>query len=684
MPSVAATPVLSAMRSSKLSVTARLTVMLLMVAVGIVVVFVLTLQGLKRTNIELQRLANVEMEQLITSTRLMQQSEMVASYARLVAQTNNVGERRLNMMELTDRMQWLDKLLGELLASGEINKIDPAIADKRQALQHNVAQLSKAIFEPSQYAEGESRVAQLVVENQNLTTDLALVASRAGADMRRELNERGRQLSADVANQQEHLNWLVAALILSVIGAGIYIDAAVSRRIVALQREVREDEFGGIQSADPERSGDEIDQLATAIASYKKHLGDHTRAAQNAVRAKNRFLAGASHDLRQPVQALNLFLETLRGSGLTPPQANILEHARAASAASREMLDTLMDYSRIEAGVLEPKMQPVAVASLLRRLEKEYGPQADSKGLVFRVRDSEDWVYTDQTLLFMLLRNLVSNALRYTERGGVLIGVRRRGKQRCIEVWDTGIGIDAAHHELIFQEFRQVDEDSNAGHKGLGLGLAIVRELADILNVQVSLTSQPGHGSGFRITLMAEAAPPGGYGLVAGLWDAGDDGTYAPLPGLQVLVVDDEPLVRVGLTSMLGQWQCTVHSAATVGQVRRLLSRMQLAGQPMFEVVLTDLRLSKSEDGSMVVMAVRDAISHHTPWQRLPPQYVILTGDTAPERLQMANGLGALLLHKPIDPRALHARLYQEWSLRQQPGAAFTAALPTNDPDHLG
>ena len=665
----------------KLSVTARLIVILSVVAIGIVLVFVLTLQGLKRTNNELQQLSSVEMEQLIASTRLMQQSEMVASYARLVGQTTDTSERRLNMMELTDRMRWLDKQLAELINSGEISKFDPLVMTKREALNLNVDRLSKVVFEPSLYNHDEILVAALVADNQNLATDMALLASRAGADMRRELNERGRQLSADVAEQQTHLNWLVAALMLCVIGAGIYMDASVSRRLVALQRDVRDDEFGGIQHADAEQRGDEIDQLATALASYKKHLGDHTRSAQNAVRAKNRFLAGASHDLRQPVQALNLFLETLRGSGLTSAQANILEHARAASAASREMLDTLMDYSRIEAGVLEPKMQPVAVANLMRRLEKEYGPQADSKGLVFRVRDSEDWVYADPTLLFMLLRNLVSNALRYTEHGGVLIAVRRRGFQRCIEVWDTGIGIALQHHEMIFQEFRQVDEDTGAGHKGLGLGLAIVRELADILNVQVAVASQPGRGSVFRITLMAEAAPPGGYGLVSGLWEQGDDNHYAPLPGLRVLVVDDEPLVRVGLTSMLEQWQCDVHSAATVGQVQRLLSRAQTADQPMFDVVLTDLRLSKTEDGSMVIMAVREAIAHHAPWQKRLPQYFILTGDTAPERLQMANGLGATLLHKPIDPHMLNAQLSREWKLRKS-AELFSDTLPTDEPLH--
>ncbi|MFE1573261.1 ATP-binding response regulator [Comamonas odontotermitis] len=669
-------------RSLKLarpSVTARLLIILTVVALGIALVFVFAIRGLKRTDQEVRRLANVEMEQLVASTRLMQQSEMVASYARLVGQSNSQSERRLNMMELTDRMLWLDKLVTELVASGDLRDLGPQLVTAREALRVKVGQLSGAVFEPSVNGEAAMQTDALVAGSQALATKLSLLASHVAADLRRELNERGRQLSRDVANQQERLNWLVTALILIVIAAGIYMDASVSRRIVSLQREVRDDEFGGIHTA-PDLHGDEIDQLAHAIASYKKHLSDHARHAQNAVHDKNRVLAGVSHDLRQPVQALNLFLETLRGSGLTPPQASVLEHARAASAASREMLDTLMDYSRIEAGVLDAKLQPVAIAGILRRLEKEFGPQADAAGLLFRVRDSEDWVYTDQSLLFMLLRNLVSNALRYTDQGGVLLAVRKRGLQRCIEVWDTGLGIAPTHHELIFQEFRQVGEDHGPGGKGLGLGLAIVRELADILNVQVSLSSRLGKGSVFRVALMAEAAPAGGYGLVSGLWEDADNAGYEPLAGMRVLVVDDEPLVRIGLSSMLEQWQCEVASAATVGQVQRLLRRAQDSASRPFDVVLTDLRLSKTEDGSMVVMAMREAIAHYPPWQTHLPHYIILTGDTAPGRLQLANTMGATLMHKPIDPRQLHDLLSRELGLRLDM-EEFMETLPAIDPD---
>lgn len=649
---------------TKPSVTARLLIILVVVAVGIALVFVFAIQGLKHTNQELRRLANVEMEQLIASTRLMQQSEMVASYAHLVAESSSQSERRQNMMELTDRMLWLDKLVTQLVAGGDLGLLGPQLLSTREALKTKVDQLGRTVFQPSIHEENDVRIIALVQGSRELGTELSLLASHVSADLRRELNARGQKLAQDVAGQQTRLNWLVTTLILIVAFAGLYVDASVSRRILALRREVRKDEFGGIRGKPVEGRGDEIDQLATAIASYKKHLDDHARAAQSAVRAKNRFLAGASHDLRQPAQALSLFLETLRGMGLTPAQASILEQALAASAASREMLDTLMDYSRLEAGVLAPKFQPVALAPLLRRLEKEYGPQADAKGLVFRVRDSEEWVYADQTLLFMLLRNFVSNALRYTEHGGVLIGVRKRGSQRCIEVWDTGIGIDMANHELIFQEFHQVGAEAGLDTKGIGLGLAIVRELADMLNATIGVASCSGRGSVFHVSLMAEAAPANTAPLVEGLWEDGLDMCYL-LPGLRVLVVDDEPLVRAGLCSMLEQWQCDVVGAATVSQVQRLLGRAMEAGTPPWDVVLTDLRLSKAEDGGQVVMTVRETLAHHAPWQDQAPAFFILTGDTTPDRLQMATGLGATLMHKPIEPKALYGCLSSEWARRK-------------------
>ena len=199
------------------SVTSRILLMLAILVVGIVIVFVLTMQGLRRTNLALQQLANVEMEQLIASTRVMQQSEMIGSYARLVAITSDRGERRLNMMELTDRMGWLDKLLREMAQSQGEEKLDVLILAKRNALSTNVQKLSKAIFEPTRYNPEEREILQLVAENQILATDMSLLASRSAADIRRQLNERSLQLSNDVAVQQTRLNWLVAILLLQML-----------------------------------------------------------------------------------------------------------------------------------------------------------------------------------------------------------------------------------------------------------------------------------------------------------------------------------------------------------------------------------------------------------------------------------------------------------------------------------
>lgn len=652
-------------RFNALSVTTRLLLILCVVALGIALVYAFARRGLQHTGQELRHLANVEMEELLNSTRLVQQSEMVASYAHLVTASRELSERRRHMMELNDRMLWLDKLVNQVAAGIEPREDGSQLLRTRHALQQTVSQLSQLVFNPSAQAQDDAQIKALGQDSHKLGNELSMQASHLTAELRRDINNRGQLLAQDVAHQQVRLTLLVLGLLVIVLVAGWHIDASVSKRLKALRREVRKDELGALVSQVSSARGDEIDQLTMTIASYKRHLNKHANAARSAVRAKNRFLAGASHDLRQPVQALNLFLETLRGSGLNQDQSRLLEHALAALAASREMLDTLMDYSRIEAGVLQAQSRAVAVAPLMRRIEKEFGPQADAKGLVFRVHDSEEWVHTDATLLFMMLRNLVSNALRYTDSGGVLIGLRQRRTQRCIEVWDTGIGIDAANHELIFQEFHQIEEASglDGRGKGMGLGLAIVRELADMINATISVASRPGRGSVFRVTLAAGQRPADALRLNPDMGEPDPD-THRLLPGLRVLVVDDDPLVRASLCAMLEQWQCLVVAAATVTQVERLLARAMRAGSPPWEVVITDLRLARLENGGQVILAVQEAIALHAPWREHPPEFFILTGDTAPDQLQIAAALGAVLMHKPIEPRVMNAQLGREWVRR--------------------
>ncbi len=214
--------------------------------------------------------------------------------------------------------------------------------------------------------------------------------------------------------------------------------------------------------------------------------------AEHANTAKSQFLAAASHDLRQPVHALGLFLQALSQTDLGDPQRRILQNAQAANVASTDMLNTLLDFSRLEAGVVTPRPGAFELQPLLDRIENDLAHLADAKSLIYRTLQTDLAVVSDAALLELVLRNLVLNAIRYTDRGGLLIGCRRRGDDVSIEVYDTGIGIPAAKQDDIFREFYQLGNPERDRHKGLGLGLAIARGSRTLWAMRCP--SRPGRG----------------------------------------------------------------------------------------------------------------------------------------------------------------------------------------------
>ncbi|MBB5865947.1 HAMP domain-containing sensor histidine kinase [Xanthomonas sp. 3058] len=223
--------------------------------------------------------------------------------------------------------------------------------------------------------------------------------------------------------------------------------------------------------------------------------------ARQSDKARCQLLAGASHDLRQSLQAQGFFLAALAGSSLGPQQRQLLVKARTAVTTTTDMLNTVLDLSRIELGALQPTLHVFALQPLLDRLEIELAPLANGKGLSYRTRDTELLSLSDPALLELILRNLINNAIRYTLRGGVLVACRRRHGCTKIEVVDTGIGIAPQHQQEIFRDFHQLDHSNRHTHEGLGLGLAIVARLARLLGHPLTLVSREGHGSTFRVHL---------------------------------------------------------------------------------------------------------------------------------------------------------------------------------------
>lgn len=362
--------------------------------------------------------------------------------------------------------------------------------------------------------------------------------------------------------------------------------------------------------------------------------------AEEANLAKSKFLAAASHDLRQPVHAQELFLEVLARSELSPVQSKILSSARAASQASAQMLNTLLDFSRIEAGVVEPQRKAFRLQPLLHKLENELGSLADAKNLVYRCRETSLAVDSDPGLLELMLRNLITNAIRYTDTGGLLIGCRKRHSEVLIEVIDTGIGIAPEQKSEIFREFHQLGNPERDRLKGLGLGLAITEGLANSLGHGISVVSQVGRGSIFRLHV-----PLANSALSEDVLLPVDTPLQSErLQGLRVLVIEDDIIVQQAMMQLLEHWGCECRAAESTGEALE-----QVAQWPV-QALISDYRLRENQTGAQVIMQIRKFLG-------TPVPALIITGDTAPARLREARDSGIPLLHKPVSPSQLYRML---------------------------
>jgi PAS domain S-box-containing protein len=363
----------------------------------------------------------------------------------------------------------------------------------------------------------------------------------------------------------------------------------------------------------------------------RKRFEDRLRTAKSEAEranvAKSKFLASASHDLRQPVQSLVLFMGALQGHVEGTPAMRILRSMEQSMDGLRMLLDGLLDVSKLDAGLVTANPVAMPIAPIIQRLADEYTLRAAEQGLRFRTSGCGTVVQSDPVLLERILRNLVENALRYTERGGVLVGCRRRGGQMRIEVADTGIGIAPDRQQEVFEEFFQVGNPERDRDKGLGLGLAVVRRLARLLGHEVEVRSIPGRGSTFAVTVPL---------IEAGGVSPGRSEAVAPedCSGV-VLVVDDEELVRAGMQAMIETWGYRVLTGSCRNEAIGVLD-----DHPP-DILLADYRLRDGETGLDVIRAVHARLG-----RRIPA--AIVTGDTAPERLAEAQAGGYRLLHKPV------------------------------------
>jgi len=367
--------------------------------------------------------------------------------------------------------------------------------------------------------------------------------------------------------------------------------------------------------------------LEQRVADRTAELARAKAEAERANRAKTRFLAAVSHDLAQPLNAAHLFVHALTPQLTLAPHRQALANIDGALGSAEALLSGLLDISRLDAGGMEPKLQVLRIHDLLQHLVAEFRVLAAQKGLPLDLVPCSAWVRTDPQLLRRVLQNFLGNAVRYTARGRIVVGCRRRGDALVVEVWDTGPGIAEADQTVIFEEFRRLD----SGGQGLGLGLAIAERVSRLLGHPLRLRSWPGRGTVFAIEVPRAAPSP----AVAA---APEPPTPEP-PRSRVLVVDNDPDVLRGMQALLSGWQCEVLAARDGEQALRLVA------DATPDLVLLDFHL----DGGQTGLMLRESLAAAMPARPC----VIITADHSAEVRDAVAAAGCTLLHKPLKPLAL-------------------------------
>jgi signal transduction histidine kinase/CheY-like chemotaxis protein len=391
----------------------------------------------------------------------------------------------------------------------------------------------------------------------------------------------------------------------------------------------------------------ENERLIAALERERQEVALARDKAEAADRAKSRFLAAASHDLRQPLHALSLYSGAL---SLRAAQANLLDVSRGISQAAQSLsalVESLLHVSKLDAGAIKPDVQRVNARDLIERVEANYRSVALDKGLEFRVSAVDAAVDTDPMLLERIVGNLVDNAIKYTARGSVTLSAESVGPHVRFAVRDTGAGIAPEERQRIFEEFYQVGNPERDRAQGLGLGLAIVRRFARLLGTEVELDSDLGRGAEFALR-MPRSQPAPERPRAA---EAPAPANAAALAGTHILVVDDEPSIRVVMRRLLEDWGCRVTVAGGRAEAERLLEQHGLG----FDVIVADFRLREHENGIETIRALRARIGEEV-------AALLVTGDTAPERLREAQQSGLPVLHKPVSPEKLQEALLDAMS----------------------
>ncbi|WP_088281351.1 hybrid sensor histidine kinase/response regulator [Ideonella sp. A 288] len=364
-------------------------------------------------------------------------------------------------------------------------------------------------------------------------------------------------------------------------------------------------------------------------------------AAARADVEKSRFLAIASHDLRQPVHALALFTATLHKRMKSSPDEPLVRNMVRAIDGLERSFNALLDISRMDAGSVAPALQTFSLRDTFRRLHMHYAGQAELAGLGLRFSPGGKSVHSDPQMLERILGNLIQNAIKYTERGGIVVVARTTANAVNVEVWDTGAGIAAEELPRIFDEFYQIGRGERDRAHGLGMGLAIVKRLVRLLGHRLTVASRVGRGTMFRVGIPIGGLPE--------LQDALAPADTVPMQisrPQMVMVIDDEEPIREGLRGLLQEWGYQVMTAASAAQAEQVTQALE----GRVDLVLSDLHLGDGADGLEAIDGVRRMCRHEVP-------AILITGDTAHAEIRRIASSGHMVMFKPVQPRRLYDAL---------------------------
>lgn len=483
-----------------------------------------------------------------------------------------------------------------------------------------------------------------------------------------------------LASQRASLRHALIALLLSLLIATVigwqaarWISAPLRRLATAVQKLGDGDSPVAVELTDRTEIG-ELQQgfnhaalalfnarrgLEKKIEQATEQLAQKNAALEAASVTRSRFLAAASNDLRQPLQALTLLSSALAVDEHDPQQLDRIAHIQECVESMDHLFGELLDLSRLESGAVQVDISEFPLDHVFADVTRNFAMVAEQRGLALRTRKSNLWVRTDRMMLTRMLNNLVGNALRFTSMGGALIGARSAGLGNTqVEIWDTGIGMAHEHLSHVFDVFYRIDEPIDAGldersHSGLGLGLATVQRLGELIDTQIRVESRLGHGSKFHFQL--PTTPPKPVVTIQ------PSDLPSDLSGKRVLVLDDDPAILSGIKFLLSSWHCDVVVAED--KLQALAAVETWSGPP--DIVITDLQLRAGE-GGMTVLAALDEFYRHgdePPFARL-----VITGETRISHLRAVMDAEIPLLYKPVSPAHLRKAMLAAWQAANDRG----------------